>query len=66
MVTVPGAVEEKTYKWLLMAATLKKTEEASEEMNRFELKVLVEVVKGMGLEPIVKKKLIDKVIKADK
>ena len=37
-----------------------------EAMDRFELKVLVEVVKKMGLEPMVKKKLINEVIKADK
>ena len=67
MSTVPGAVEEKAYGWLLMAVMLRKeTEEASEAIDRFELKVLEEVIEGMGLEPMVKKKVIDKVVKANK
>ena len=50
-----------------MAVMLREeTEEASEAMDRFELKVLEEVIEGMGLEPMVKKKLIDKVVKANK
>ena len=67
MSIVPGAVEEKAYGQLFMAVTLREeTEKASEAMDRFELKALVEVIEGMGLEPMVKKKLIDKVVKADK
>ena len=67
MSTVPGAAEEKAYGQFLMADMLREeAEEESETMDRFELKALVEVVKGMGLEPIVKKKLINEVVKADK
>ena len=50
-----------------MAVMLREeTEKALEAMDRFELKVLVEVVKRMGLEPMVKKKLINEVVKANK
>ena len=50
-----------------MAVMLREeTEETLEAMDRFELKALVEVVKGMGLEPMMKKKLINEVMKADK
>ena len=67
MATVPGVVKEKAYRQLFMAVTLReKTEKASEAMDRFELKALVEVIEGMGLEPMVKKKLINEVVKADK
>ena len=39
MSTVPGAVEEKAYGWLLMAVMLREeTEKASEAMDKFELK----------------------------
>ena len=52
-------MEEKAYGQLLMAVMLREeTKEALEAMDRFELNTLVEVVKKMGLEPMVKKKLL--------
>ena len=55
-VTIPGAVDEKSYEKLQMTVTMREgTEETSEAMDKFKLKMLLKVTKGMRLEEIVKK-----------
>ena len=50
-----------------MAVTLREgTEEALKAMERFELRSLIELTRGMELEETVRRKIIEDVVKADK